>query len=114
MINYTYFKNKFKTNNIFKKLSSCFRIDDIEDNSKLRRGIPVAHHIFGVPSTINSANYVYFLGLEKTLNLGHPEATRVFTGISVFQCILIMQDDYKKIMIYNPSGQYIIHRNNGI
>lgn len=54
-------------------------IDDIEDNSKLRRGIPVAHHIFGVPSTINSANYVYFLGLEKTLKLGHPEATRVFT-----------------------------------
>nr|UJH41141.1 geranyl diphosphate synthase [Pardosa pseudoannulata] len=54
-------------------------IDDIEDNSKLRRGIPVAHHIFGVPSTINSANYVYFLGLEKTLKLGHPDATKVFT-----------------------------------
>ena len=28
-------------------------IDDIEDNSKLRRGVPVAHSIFGVPSTIN-------------------------------------------------------------
>ena len=40
-------------------------IDDIEDNSKLRRGIPVAHSIFGVPSTINCANYVYFLALEK-------------------------------------------------
>jgi len=39
-------------------------IDDIEDNSKLRRGVPVAHSIFGVPSVINSANYVYFKTLE--------------------------------------------------
>jgi len=31
-------------------------IDDIEDNSKLRRGIPVAHLIYGVPATINCAN----------------------------------------------------------
>ena len=50
-----------------------FRIDDIEDNSILRRGIPVAHSIYGVASTINSANYVYFLGLEKVLELNHPQ-----------------------------------------
>uniref|UniRef100_A0A3P8UE75 Geranylgeranyl diphosphate synthase 1 n=1 Tax=Amphiprion percula TaxID=161767 RepID=A0A3P8UE75_AMPPE len=54
-------------------------IDDIEDNSKLRRGFPVAHSIYGIPSVINSANYVYFLGLEKVLILEHPEAVRVFT-----------------------------------
>ncbi|CAG2105550.1 unnamed protein product [Medioppia subpectinata] len=42
-------------------------IDDIEDNSILRRGIPVAHNIYGIASTINSANYVYFLSLEKTI-----------------------------------------------
>lgn len=54
-------------------------IDDIEDSSKLRRGFPVAHSIYGVPSVINSANYVYFLGLEKVLILEHPEAVRVFT-----------------------------------
>ena len=28
-------------------------IDDIEDNSKLRRGVPVAHSIYGVGYTIN-------------------------------------------------------------
>ncbi len=33
-------------------------IDDVEDNSELRRGIPVAHKIYGIPSTINCANYV--------------------------------------------------------
>lgn len=47
-----------------KCLSACnpfvHRVDDIEDNSKLRRGMPVAHSIYGVPSTINTANYVYF------------------------------------------------------
>jgi geranylgeranyl diphosphate synthase type 3 len=40
----------------------------------------VAHNIYGVPQTINSANYVYFLGLEKVLQLGHPDSTKVFTG----------------------------------
>ena len=40
----------------------------------------VAHHIFGVAHTINSANYVYFLGLEKALSLNNPDVTKVFTG----------------------------------
>lgn len=53
-------------------------IDDIEDNSKLRRGQPVAHSIFGVASVINTANYVYFLALSKCQNLNNPEATKVF------------------------------------
>lgn len=59
--------------------NSSLLIDDIEDNSLLRRGVPVAHHIFGVASTINSANYVYFLSLQKCLELGDPQATSVFT-----------------------------------
>ena len=54
-------------------------VDDIEDNSKLRRGFPVAHSIYGIPSVINCANYVYFLGLEKVLTLDHPDAVKVFT-----------------------------------
>ena len=55
------------------------RIDDIEDNSILRRGIPVAHSIYGVASTINAANYVFFIALERVLSLNHPEATTVYT-----------------------------------
>lgn len=49
------------------------RIDDIEDKSILRRGVPVAHSIYGVASTINAANYVLFLALEKVQQLNHPE-----------------------------------------
>ena len=40
----------------------------------------VAHNIYGVAHTINSANYVYFLGLEKVMTLDHPSVTKVFTG----------------------------------
>ena len=46
---------------------------------RLRRGQPCAHLIYGTPSTINSANYVMFIGLEKVLKLGHPEAVSVFS-----------------------------------
>ncbi|KAJ3511004.1 hypothetical protein NLJ89_g4355 [Agrocybe chaxingu] len=44
-------------------------IDDIEDNSDLRRGQPSAHKVFGVPQTINSANYIYFLTMEDAFKL---------------------------------------------
>lgn len=65
-------------------------MDDVEDDSHLRRGLPgallvsrneirenkgkstradsqsiVAHKIYGVPQTINSANYVYFLAYQE-------------------------------------------------
>lgn len=33
--------------------------------TQLRRGIPVAHKLFGVPQTINCANYVYFLAYQQ-------------------------------------------------
>ncbi|CAM9600488.1 unnamed protein product, partial [Ectocarpus fasciculatus] len=49
-------------------------VDDIEDNSKLRRGVPVAHSIYGVASTINTANYA----LERTHALGNSRALETF------------------------------------
>jgi geranylgeranyl diphosphate synthase type 3 len=59
-------------------------IDDIEDNSKLRRGNPVAHSIFGVANCINCANYVYFLAMERCQRLGSEEALKVDICIVVF------------------------------
>eukprot|EP01064_Diplonema_japonicum_P009352 TRINITY_DN16819_c0_g1_i1.p1 TRINITY_DN16819_c0_g1~~TRINITY_DN16819_c0_g1_i1.p1 ORF type:complete len:312 (+),score=36.78 TRINITY_DN16819_c0_g1_i1:46-981(+) len=49
--------------------TSSLVIDDIEDNSQLRRGVPVAHSIYGIAATINSANYVYFLALQEAIKL---------------------------------------------
>lgn len=53
-------------------------MDDVEDDSELRRGKPVAHAIYGVPATINCANYVYFLSLQRVQALGEPKAIEVF------------------------------------
>ncbi|KAI9372585.1 terpenoid synthase [Aspergillus egyptiacus] len=53
-------------------------IDDVEDNSKLRRGIPVAHSIYGTAQTINSANYVYFLALQEVQKLQNPAAIDIY------------------------------------
>ena len=54
-------------------------IDDVEDSSQLRRGVPVANSIFGTAQTINSANYVYFCALQELLKLNNPEAIRIYT-----------------------------------
>lgn len=101
----------------------CFvlRIDDIEDNSILRRGIPVAHSIYGVASTISAANYVLFLALEKVLHLDHPEATQVYNeqilelhrgqGMEIywrdnFQCP--SESEYKLMTIRKTGGLFML------
>lgn len=55
-------------------------VDDIEDGSQLRRGKPVAHAIFGIPATLNCANYVYFIALERCHSLDNGEALSVFVS----------------------------------
>lgn len=54
-------------------------VDDVEDSSLLRRGLPVAHSIFGTAQTINSANYVYFLALQELGKLKNPSAVGIYT-----------------------------------
>lgn len=60
-------------------LSRVRRIDDVQDDAVLRRAVPVAHSIFGVPQTINSANYVYFLALQELLKLNQPHMITIYT-----------------------------------
>jgi len=56
------------------------RIDDVEDGSTLRRGFPVAHSIYGVPQTINSANYIYFCALRELERLKNPQLFKIYSG----------------------------------
>ncbi|XP_060801856.1 terpene synthase [Amyelois transitella] len=101
--------------------NSSLLIDDIQDNSILRRGIPVAHSIYGVASTINAANYVMIIALEKTLELGHPNATAVYTeqllelhrgqGMEIywrdnFQCP--SEDEYKQMTMKKTGGLFML------
>ncbi|KAI1360210.1 isoprenoid synthase domain-containing protein [Xylaria arbuscula] len=54
-------------------------VDDVEDNSELRRSLPVAHHVFGMAQTINSSNYVYFCALQELQKLKSPKAVAIFS-----------------------------------
>ena len=80
-------------------------IDDIEDNSKLRRGQPVAHSIFGVASVINCANYVYFLALERCRRLGSEKAMKVrFISFDVYcicKCTCLITDNLTLLPFYH-------------
>ncbi|KAJ5908816.1 terpenoid synthase [Penicillium taxi] len=54
------------------------RIDDIQDNSLLRRGSPAAHAIFGIAQTINSASLLLMKALKAATSLS-PDAVSIFT-----------------------------------
>ncbi|XP_073942701.1 geranylgeranyl pyrophosphate synthase quemao isoform X2 [Choristoneura fumiferana] len=101
--------------------NSSLLVDDIQDNSILRRGIPVAHSIYGVASTINAANYVMIIALEKTLELGHPMATAVYTeqllelhrgqGMEIywrdnFHCP--SEEEYKEMTVKKTGGLFML------
>ena len=51
-------------------------VDDIEDNSELRRGKPAIHILHGVDMSINSANFLYFLAFDAIENSGFDETQK--------------------------------------
>ena len=57
--------------------TASLMIDDIEDGSDKRRGFPAAHIVHGEALTINAANYVYFLALEKVLSLPNASGASI-------------------------------------
>ncbi|KAL6449251.1 hypothetical protein ACFW04_000711 [Cataglyphis niger] len=90
--------------------NSCLLIDDIEDNSILRRGAPVAHSVYGVSRSLNAATYALFVAMEKVINLQHSTAIKVYMeqilelhrgqGMEIFwreNCICPSETDYKTI-----------------
>lgn len=94
-------------------------VDDIEDNSKLRRGLPVAHSIYGIANTINCANYVYFLALEKCHQLKSSTALDIFVkeilnlhrgqGQDIYwreQCTCPSEEEYKQMVIDKTGGLF--------
>ena len=70
---------KIITNVVGMLHTASLLVDDVEDFSQLRRGVPVAHSIFGTAQTINSANYVYFVALQELMKLGNQKAIRIYT-----------------------------------
>ena len=50
--------------------NGALMVDDVEDGSELRRGLPAIHQKYGIDTAINAGNSLYFLPL--TLLIDHP------------------------------------------
>lgn len=96
--------------------NSSLLIDDIEDNSELRRGVPVAHKVYGVAMTINTANYMYFKALEVIVETNNLAAVQCFTkemnqlhqgqGMDIYfrdNLICPSEDEYR-VMVCKKTG----------
>lgn len=101
--------------------NASLMIDDIEDNSCLRRGFPVAHSVYGVASTLNTANYVFFLALERCQRLGHTNAVTIYTeqmlelhrgqGMEIYwreQFICPTESEYKLMVMRKTGGLFML------
>lgn len=101
--------------------NASLMIDDIEDNSCLRRGFPVAHSVYGIASTLNAANYVFFLALERCQELGHPDAVKIYTeqmlelhrgqGMEIYwreSFICPTESEYKLMTIRKTGGLFML------
>lgn len=64
-------------------------IDDIEDDSPLRRGEPALHRRFGVPVALNTANWLYFLPLALLSRMGLPDALTLTLYTDVSDAVLL-------------------------
>lgn len=90
-------------------------LDDIEDHAVLRRGRPVAHTIYGIPRTINTASYVMIRTLHEACGV-FPECQEVLfeelmalhegQGMELYwrdMHICPSEEEYKT-MVFNKTG----------
>lgn len=89
--------------------NSSLLIDDIEDNSKYRRGFPSAHVKFGTPLTINCANLMYFKAMDVAANVLHEtNVSQSNEGVDQFnhdQRLRDLNHDIVQEMINLHNGQ---------
>ncbi|VDK40787.1 unnamed protein product [Taenia asiatica] len=75
--------------------------------------------LFGVPLSINAANYAYFIALEKALTLEHPDVPKIFAkqmvnlhrgqGLDIYwRCSLKCpsEEEYKDMVIRKTGGLF--------
>lgn len=63
-------------------------VDDIEDDSSLRRGGPALHRAVGLPVALNAGNWLYFWPGSLIEGLGLPPATELALRRAVERAIL--------------------------
>merc|ERR1712113_77046 len=82
-------------------------------------GAPAAHMVYGTPATLNCANYVYMMALQRTLQLQCPRATQAFTEgmLSLHRgqgheihwrdhCLCPTERDYEQMVLDKTGGLF--------
>lgn len=99
--------------------NSSLLVDDIEDNSVLRRSMPVAHKVFGTPQTLNCANYMYFVAMNKVVDFKNTDATEIFSnamlklhtgqGMDIFwrdNFVCPSEEEYREMAVNKTAGLF--------
>ena len=97
-------------------------IDDIEDNSLLRRNKPCAHIKYGIPLSINAGYYSFFKSLYEIQNNFDEKTSRKITeyicfvhegqGMDIYYTqnkIIPDIKEYEKMMIYKTGYAFIMN-----
>ncbi|KAK6460198.1 isoprenoid synthase domain-containing protein [Scheffersomyces coipomensis] len=95
--------------------NSSLLIDDIEDSSLYRRGLPAAHTKYGIPLTINCGNLMYFIALQKA-QIDLPKLFQSVTTSNInmdklkFETSLVLIDEM--LNLHHGQGLDIYWRDN--
>ncbi|KAK6213346.1 geranylgeranyl pyrophosphate synthase [Colletotrichum tabaci] len=83
--------------------NSSLILDDIEDDSPLRRGLPATHMVFGRAQSINTANYMFVQAVQQAQTLSNPACLGTLLG--ELECLFIGQswDLYWKFHLQIPT-----------
>ncbi|MCR4335781.1 MAG: polyprenyl synthetase family protein [archaeon] len=79
-------------------------VDDVEDNSSLRRGKPSTHLIYGVDVAINAGNAMYFLPLVTLINSSNISAEQKATIYDLYAKELLKLSFGQAMDIYWHNG----------
>jgi geranylgeranyl diphosphate synthase type 3 len=107
------------TNNVH---NASLVIDDIEDNSLLRRNQPCAHIKFGIPISINAGYYSIFKSLTQiSSNFTSKTTNKIIEylyyihegqGMDIYyttQKVIPRLEDYEKMMVYKTGYAFIMN-----
>ncbi|GKT48733.1 ophiobolin F synthase [Colletotrichum spaethianum] len=83
--------------------NSSLILDDIEDESPLRRGLPATHMVFGRAQSINSANFMFVQAAQLARALENPACLETF--LAELKCLFVGQswDLYWKFHLQIPT-----------
>ncbi|KAG0167815.1 geranylgeranyl pyrophosphate synthetase [Apophysomyces sp. BC1015] len=59
-------------------LNANLLINDVEDGSEVRRGVPTAHRLYGAPWTLNCACSMYCLSLKEIAKLNNVNVITIY------------------------------------